>query len=201
MYGRACVCVCVCVLCVCVCVRERERERERGTYVYVCIVPNLGPCLERSRLAYPYIFIVLWGGGCMCLERSRLAHPYIDGGTTSKYTETLLLDTYMHTYMYPPPHMHVSSSSYEPRHYYLIHIYVWCACVRQHGGTPLTCILLLICMYPPPHMTCMYPPHMTCMYHPPHMTYWRACLGMFSGVCVCVCVCVCVWECVGRERE
>jgi len=29
--------------------------------------------------------------------------------------------------MYPPPHMHVSSSSY-------------------------ACILLLICMYPPPHM-------------------------------------------------
>jgi len=59
VWASLCVCVCVCVVCVCVCQRERERERERVTYVYVCIVPNLGPCLERSRLAYPYIFIVL----------------------------------------------------------------------------------------------------------------------------------------------
>ena len=89
MYGRVSVCVCVCV-CVCLCV----------TYVYVCIVPNLGTCLQHSRLAY----------------------HNIDGGKITKYTETLLLDTskthlcihtdtraYKQTYMLTYRHTHIIS--------------------------------------------------------------------------------------------
>jgi hypothetical protein len=53
------------------------------------------------------------------------------------------------TIRYPPPHMHVSSSSY-------------------------ACILLLICMYPPPHMHVSSSSYacillLICMYPPPHM--------------------------------
>jgi hypothetical protein len=46
--------------------------------------------------------------------------------------------------MYPPPHMHVSSSSYDRS--FDTRCFWWSASI-------LVCILLLICMYPPPHMT------------------------------------------------
>jgi len=75
--------------------------------------------------------------------------------------------------------MHVSSSSY-------------------------ACILLLICMYPSPHMhvsssyACIL--LLICMYPPPHMQAFKfgdkklfSVFGETIGVCVCVCVCVCVY--------
>jgi hypothetical protein len=75
------------------------------------------------------------------------------------------------------------------------------------------CILLLICMYPPPHMNAVLPalPYMymcmcmcnmyVCMYLCMHVCVCMY-VCVFVYVCVCVCVCVCVLVCVSeRERE
>ena len=90
--------------------------------------------------------------------------------------------------------VHVSSSSYD--------MHVSCLTMvcdrieRESSGYKsnfMSVSVLVLCMYPAPHLTCMSvsvlvlcmypPPHMTCMYPPPHM------------ICMSVSVLVCTFTC------